>query len=125
MLRNPPIFRQLFTIPKPYAKLRRMLLNMTDSADSFITSHNSARRNFRALSDRDCAQTSGPHFNQKFERIKEDLEQRALCCGKKNRHLLSTDTITLLQVKGSHYTYFQGHFTYKPKVYLPDYKEKT
>jgi len=63
MLHNPPIFHKLFTIPKPFAKLRRMLLNMTDSADSFITSHNSARRNFRGLSCRDCAQTSGPQFN--------------------------------------------------------------
>jgi len=124
MLHNPLIFHKLFTLPKPIAKLRRTLLNMTDSADSFITSQNSARRNFRALSSRACAQTSGSQFSQKFERIKEGLEHRALCCEKKKRHLLSTDTITLLQLKGSHYTFFQGHSTSKPKIYLPDSEEK-
>jgi len=30
----------------------------------------------------------------------------------------------LQQVKDSNYTFFQGHSTSKPKVYLPDYKEK-
>jgi hypothetical protein len=29
MLHNPPIYHKLSTIPKPSAKLRRMLLNMT------------------------------------------------------------------------------------------------
>jgi hypothetical protein len=85
MLHNPQIFHKLFTMPKPFAKLRRMLLNMTDrrtdrQTDSFITSHNSARWNFRALSGRNCVQNSGPQFSQKSERIKEGLEQRALCC---------------------------------------------
>ena len=116
MLHNPPIFRKLFTILKPFAKLRLRVAEH-DSPHSFIASHNSAR-----LSSRSCAQTCGSQISQKFERIKEGLEQRALCSGKKKRHLLSTDTITLLHVKGSHYTFFQGHSTPKPKIYLPDYR---
>jgi hypothetical protein len=122
MLHNPPIFHKLSTIPKPFAKLRRQLLNITalTAVLRHITPLDGILEHFQAVFVFKLLDLSSA---RSWENKGRSRRASALL-REEERHLLSTDPITLLQVKGSHYTSFQGHSTSKTQIYLLDYKEK-